>query len=304
MIQIISQFADATKVQDTLNGDPNLTKLAYEMCNNFNLKLSQSRTGLRLLTPEGLNAGRISAQKERNHKKSEDEIVYYYSSETIKKDKGSVRSDRRTRDSTSIASLIRTIKKNNEAPTADAILKSYGRGMAYAFTSTSRGSGNASISLSGDIIHSLVLNHLGIDTTSIHHHTNAIREAHIQYERSMNVNRNAAKTFNRFCRGVKLVGAIDELDDRHYLVGVATYDPAKSEVKIQAPLKRYNTLRECPDLATDLPIIRAYTEGTSEFDANNDFGLPWRDKYYEEIDVATGYTDRNSLWVGIPLEHE
>lgn len=305
MTQIISEFADTAVVQGILNSHPTLAKFAYEMCSNFNVKVAQHKVTtspqLTLLTNDGLDAGVIYISNAHNRKKGETELVYFYKSDTVDKDKSSTRSDRRTRDSTSISSLIKAIKKNGEVPTSHKIMEGYSRGIAYAFAAVQGSRNQPNFSLNSNAVLALVLSHLKLDTDKVSHHTSEIREAYNQYQRSMENTRSQAQLLSRFAKGVKIVGWINE---SYYLVGNVGYNIGASEVVLHAPLKRYNSLRDCPDLALDLPIIRAYAEGTPEFNPKHDLGLNFRDTYYEAIDVASGYMNRNSLWIGIPLEHE
>ena len=65
------------------------------------------------------------------------------------------------------------------------------------------------------------------------------------------------------------------------------------------PLKRYSSLMDCPEIAPHVPIIAAWASGMTHADKTNELNLPRADKYYEDIDVASGYQSRES-WHLIP----
>ena len=46
-------------------------------------------------------------------------------------------------------------------------------------------------------------------------------------------------------------------------------------------------------------MIRTYMQSTDFFEDSNEFGLPRRDTYYPDIDIATGYAS-NEMWVLLP----
>ena len=302
---MISQFANAEAVQERLNSSEDIAKLAHEVCKAFNLQLTNLPTSaLGLLTPSGLDAGKICVTRGHNHKKNEVETVYYFESQVVNKEKGSTRSGRNVRDSVSISNLIKTIKKNNEIPTDEKIIKDYMQGMRYVFRNVGRNQSRPSLTITDDAVLALVRSHLGIDNSVPDAHTNAIRESYEKFEISMRQAKDNNAQKERFMKGVKIIGI---MDNKYYLVGHASASKSVSndiEITLHGPLKRYSSLRDCPELAGDLPIIRAYMEGRSEFSAANEFGLPVRDTYHEEIDVATGYVNFSQLWVGIPLHHE
>jgi hypothetical protein len=68
---------------------------------------------------------------------------------------------------------------------------------------------------------------------------------------------------------------------------------------LQGEVKRYTSL-DGTGLETDAAIIRTYLQGKNEYEADNDFGLQRSDRYYDEIEVATGYASDTMLWALLP----
>jgi hypothetical protein len=47
-------------------------------------------------------------------------------------------------------------------------------------------------------------------------------------------------------------------------------------------------------------MINAWASGQPTYNKNNEFGLPFNDEYYPDLDVSTGYRDQDVLWMLIP----
>ena len=114
-------------------------------------------------------------------------------------------------------------------------------------------------------------------------------------------------THARFCEGSYLIGYI-----RNDMTGVKPYylvadvsakqQPGRelNDFTFHTPLKPYLTLMDCPEVAPHVPIIAAWADGRNDKDPENDLKLPIADKYYPEVDVASGYSNRSQMWFLIP----
>lgn len=286
-----------------------LKRLAQEVNATFGLEVvninneSSFRPGVNFVTVDGIKCGRASVVKDGT-KDGKKVFRYYLTMPTIKKDKSSANSGRDTRDSTTLSTLIRTIKKNKEEPSIDKLVSTFQDGMKYTMRSVERAGGDAP-TLRFDTETSVAAARyvLGIDAAMPHMYIDSLREKFDQYQSQMQSYQEANQDFTRFARGVTLVGIIreDERDNEkpHYLVIDATFIPGSYKFEFQGKLKRYNSLADSPiaDLAV---MIKTHMMGLPHYDAKNDLGVLISDRYYKEIDISTGYTTRECVWVAIP----
>lgn len=306
---MISQFANPTDIQAVLSAHPLLERFAHEFCKEFNCLVSGAAASMRpsvtIATADGLPAGTLQIDSRGAQNRDGAYIpVYYFTGNSVRKAKGSARSNANTRDSTNIRTLLSAVKKNNEAPSHDTLLKHYINGIRYAFVSTLRTNRSARIELNQDEALALVLSHLKLDTNSVDLHNQSIQEKYKQFIISSEQNMENNRAHNRFCEGSYLIGYMGNMGGRYYLVAdvSAKQKPGADveEFTFHTPLKRYNSLMECPEIAPHVPIIRAWAEGKPNFDKENELGLPSRDVYYDDIDVASGYSSVSEPWFLIP----
>lgn len=101
------------------------------------------------------------------------------------------------------------------------------------------------------------------------------------------------------------VGMLRHNNTTHYYIGkvVATTNSRHDfKIELQGEVKRYTSL-EGTGLETDAAIIRTYMQGSRDeryYDDSNAFGLGRSDRYYDEIEVATGYAGDTMLWALLP----
>ena len=297
---VLDFLADNTIIQPSL----------FEFCSAFNLRIDAVSGGhVRLLTLSGLEAGVFSLQRDGNGS------YYLFSSKLIQKEKASRRSSRSERDASKITGLITALKKNKEAPVDAEIIKRYKSGIMYAVSSIaaseSRG-GSFSMSTAEELAAAEFI--LGLrDEVSFNSTRESIRNKYDEYQKQISGKTQALRTAQRYARGCTLIGVrmSEALDRAHYLVAKVDFDmtlnpaaPASYQLRYQTPLTRYQSLAQVEGLSTTVPILRTYFESLPGHKKTNELCVPHDDKYYPDIDVATGFHYNDYLWVLIPNEGE
>jgi hypothetical protein len=318
---MISQFADQAKVQEIFSRSPELERFAFEFCKAFNCTIQECpepefgrrNPTVALLTKDGVPCGTLKVDPSGDKDKQSGKYVpvYYYESPIVSKSKGSARAGRNCRDSISIKGLIDATKRANDIPTIDKLLEHHINGISYAFSVTQRDTGSSRMQMSKDAILALIRSHLELDKSSVNLYDAEIKEIYKQYLDSEKKSMEANKLYERFCAGSYLIGV--HRPERHmppfYTVAEVSNNGMRhtKDVKdftFHTPLKRYASLMDCPEIAPHVPIIAAWASGMLHSDADNELKLPRADKYYPEIDVASGYADVEVAWHLIPKAHE
>ena len=314
-MNIALETVDQDKLTELFRTKPSLRNLAFDFCTAFNVKVSRIKNSgaLRLATPNGLDAGELSTT---TNSRDRSEAVYIYENQyLIKKEKASSNSSRSERDSNKIATLIRTLKKNNEYPSDVAMTKAYAEEIVVALHPVKDGAryGAPKIELNKDITKMLAEFYLGVDTISIKQYSTELKDSYSKYLVEMQKYDESADDFKRFCAGFKIIGIAYEnfYDDGtfapRYIVGegeVVTTDSnsINGKVLIQGSLKCYPTLKDVPEVAVDAMMIATYMQGKSterSYSNRNELFINRIDKFLPELDIGVGF--RNSIvWVAIP----
>ena len=306
MAEIVSPYGDTTETTTALTQSTPVAKFAYEFCREFNVQVTKKKGSMgegvtfRVLSLDGIPLGDLYTQTCRGSD-GKDETVYFYNSPNIvSKAKGTSRSDSHTRDANKIRSLLAVLKRNKEIPEIKSMYKSFLGGIRYAFQQVARNR-EPDISIRDGTAIALI-EHVLLDKSITHEQNEHIKSAYKEYQSKMKSYQEAESNGIRFSHGVKLIGLCGDRDNRYYLVGEASYDTnshGNEGVIIHGDLKRYNSLKDNPELSADVVMINAYMQSKSEYDDGNEFGLPRRDTYYHDIDVSTGYAS-SEMWVLIP----
>lgn len=310
---LISKFApNKDKIIERLSDKPEFRTAVSEFCATTGLKVAYaSPIGNRayFLTTGGFFGGDLqwvaAGWKDKKYR-------YIYSGPFVSKEKASSSSSRNQRDSEKITGILSALKRDDRAqiPTDEKIFERFKQGMRYAFTSCVDGRSAPRISVDETEAHALVEYFLQKNVTLIEPLRNDIESKYELYLDKLEEVREARANLTRFTAGAKIIGIIpDQLpderegmqDDRYfYAVGEASYDERAGKVTFQSPLERYDSLQDSP-VAADAAIIRTYTGDKSWRDKSNELGIPMRDKFYDEIDIGTGYTAHETgTWVVIP----
>ena len=137
---IVSPHGDMQKTADALNSGTPTAKFAYEFCSAFGVQVNvveKNDTRFEVMSPCGIPMATIYTGTARGSDGNSETVYYFNSKHIVDKARGSSRSDRHTRDSNSIKSLITTLKKNKEIPKVSSMYKSLELGLRYAFTNVS-----------------------------------------------------------------------------------------------------------------------------------------------------------------------
>jgi hypothetical protein len=303
----ISQFANAQITQQRMDDNAKLKNFALQICHEFNLRVTDENKkealSLSLVTDRGLPVGHVSVIKDYRTKEDYYEISMH---EIICKEKSSARSDRSSRDSDKISTLIKSIKKNKEVPTIDKLTKNYLQCLFYAISRVGEAR-RPDISIHQDVALSAIKYALGIDTMGVQLHTAKLQEVYDQYMKEVSELSTAKSNQDRYLKGCTAIGIVGGRwsDDtaNYYLVGDVAGDEEKN-IKFQGDLTRYSTLADTEHAST-AAMIRTYMQGSQHRNqCNIELAVPWGDRYYDEIDIATGYTGNTGLWVLIPKHAE
>lgn len=292
-----STTADVGALQELFAQLPELEKFAFEFCVAFpHLRLDRvDNKHINLHDENGLHMGRLRVSPGSAMTKEGKRVTRYeFSSDTVQKARYT-NTDRQTRDSVNIKSLITAVKKNGEVPDARKVLETFKRGIIYAFESTHKKT-SVAFSLPTEVQLALVKSHLQLDKLGMERYALEIKDTYEAYMRNMEEHAEHDKNYKRFCAGSYLIGWLPR--DEHYLVGEASCEGEK--VTIHEGLKRYTTLKDHPEHAGTVAMINAWASGQPTYNNNNEFGLPFGDKYYPDIDVSTGYRGQDVLWMLIP----
>lgn len=297
---VLDFLADNTIIQPSL----------FEFCSAFNLRIDAVSVGhFRLLTLSGLEAGTFSMQRDGEG------TYYLFSSKLIQKEKASRRSSRSDRDASKITGLITALKKNKEAPVDAEIIKRYKSGVMFALQSImASASRSASFTMSSAEELAVAEFVLGLrDEVSFNSTRESIRNKYDEYQKQISDKGGALRTAQRYAEGCTLIGVrmSETLDRAHYLVSKVKFDtssnhinPTAYQLQYQTPLTRYQSLAEVEGVNTLVPIFRTYFESLSNHKKINELYVPQDDKYYADIDVATGYATNDYVWVLIPDQGE
>jgi hypothetical protein len=312
-MNIALETVDQDKLKELFTAKPSLRNLAFDFCTAFNVKIERIKNSgaLRLATPNGLDAGEIYTAS--NSRDRSETIYIYEHSYLVKKEKSSSNSGRSERDSNKIATLIRTLKKNKEFPSDEAITKAYSEEMITAIhpVKDSARYGAPKLDLDKDITKMLAEFYLGVDTNSIRQYSSELKDSYSKYLVQMEKYNESADDFKRFCKGFKLIG----MDYENYYGGNGDATPryiigegelvttdSREKVLVQGSLKCYSSLKEVPEVAVDAMMISTYMQGKRNdrmFSDRNELFLNRMDRFIPELDIGVGYRN-NIVWVAIP----
>lgn len=302
---IISQYADQDKTNNVLQNNNSLMRFAQEFCHEFGMKVLETNqiNAVRIITPNGLDVGKIGIYRHQGESENHYRIYMPF---VIHKEKASKRSGRSERDADKLATLFRTLRKNKEIPNEELMIKSFRAPIRYALSRIVNVP-EPRVSISSEATLTLIQKLLGKSEYVDPSHYAEVEETYEKYLKAKLSNDNANKDLERISKGFHLVGIMPHDGNNngyYYLVAEGTATSAETnDIMIQPNVTRYKTLADSPLAATAM-MIRTYAEGKG-FTDNNDLKLPWSDRFYSDLDIATGYSNRDlGLWVVIPKHGE
>jgi hypothetical protein len=313
-MNIATDKVDQNRLTELFTKKQSLRNLAFDFCTAFNVKVDKvkSNDALRLVTPNGLDAGELTTG---SNSRDRSEAIYIYENQyLIKKEKASSNSSRSERDSNKIATLIRTLKKNNEGPSDVAMTKAYAEEAITALHPVKDNAryGAPKLDLNKDITKMLAEFYLGVDTNSIRQYSSELKDSYSKYLVDMEKFNESADDHKRFCKGFKLIGihyehyynSDDGKSPPRYIVGEGEVVNADSREKVlvQGSLKSYLSLKDVPEIAVDAIMIATYMQGRStdrSYSDRNELFIGRIDKFLPDLDIGVGYRN-NIVWVAIP----
>lgn len=311
MENLISHIADRDRTMKFFESDNArvllLRNLVREFCYTFNTRvgflaskdsdgseaLYRNQPTIPVYTIEGMPCGTLRVKFDHEGD------FYAFNSSMVCKEKASARSDKYTRDSTTVKGLINAIKRNKEIPSLEGCMTRYKYGIGDALRATSRGIDRPNINLSSEAMLELVKMYLG-ETTYVMPHDDSIRKAYSDYLEKAATNSEMEKNFNRFKEGCKGIGVLSTDEKPIYLVSDITWvgdTPNVTNITI------HKSLSENERVAGDAMMIRTFMQGNNGT-SDNELGVRTSDRYYADIDVATGYNNHECVWVLIPNRGE
>lgn len=309
---ICSPYTNLASLTEVLsNSDPAFKRGVFDMCAAFNLKADVVERGapsgndVWLVTPSGWVAGRLMYHSE--YKTGDREWYFKYASRAIRKAKSDSRSDRSSRAATKIKDLIRTLRLKKEIITDATAFEHEKRAVIYAMGCVQEKIDRhpkPKLVIDHDMVDSVARAALeGVSLPEIFRAD--IQQQYANFLKEKDTYEEGIASLKMFTdRPCTAVGMLRHNNTTHYYVGkvVATMTSRNDhKLELQGEVKRYTSL-EGTGLEADAAIIRTYMQGRSErhYDDSNAFGLARLDKYYDEVEVATGYAGDTMLWALLP----
>lgn len=302
--RFLSEFADTNLVEQTLDNQPRLANLAFEFCSKFNTKLIEHPAAhasggtpgkIHVITNSGITIGALSVGEDS------DGEYYVYHSNFISKERSSKRSDSRSRDAGKISTLLRALANNKDIPPEQIVMTKLTGGLRYAYRAIDS-SGRARLEVTNDLAITMAEYILKINEDNLTNNLEDLRVRYDDYAKQKAKNERGRALSKRFAEGSTSICIFTTGRAPYYVVCDSAYDEKKDDITFTGAPKRVKSLSEVPELVSDVAIIKAYFDThKNEHDAgNNELGVPRRDKYYEDIDIATGYSESDLMWVIIP----
>lgn len=281
----------------------NFVKGIAEFCTQFNLQvISATESDVHLVTEDGLYVGELSYKYHHAGFASGNHHYFHFKSPLIRKQKGSARSSTNARDSEKITGIIAAMKKANEVPVYKTLTASYVHAIRCAmYEAYGVRNKKPQFSLEDNVVLDLARFYIkGYEYNLAMRKDDLISKLQA-YDDELQAIEDAKKSLHRF-NDCYVIGACQDpsASTHYYMIGEATYDPATESATLTTKLERHATLKTTRHAALAM-MVRTYVEGKYQlFDPNNELGLRRMDKYLEDLDVAVGYSNNQSIWMVVP----
>ena len=309
--KICSPYTDIAALSEMLNNShPDFVRGVYDMCAAFNYKAdcppnaAPAREHIVFVTPNGWVAGHLVYASDRRQSYDNPTRYFLYTSRAVQKSKGDARAERNQRAATKMKDLIKVLRMKREVITDENAPTYEHRAMQYAYGMVENKVDNChkpSITIPNEAV--AAFSRTVLNDTPLPEMVRAeFVQAYEKFKREQDKYDEMTASLRLFSGTCRAVGIFNTWGNKfHYFVGKIKFvkDGNFTKVEVQAPLKRYTNLADA-GLATDAAIIRTYMEAQTRNDMNNELGLPRTDKYYDEIEVATGYSGDCMLWALLP----
>lgn len=304
--KICSPYTDLATLTEVFNHSrPEFKRGVFDMCAAFNLKVDVApraapfRDDVWLVTPNGWVAGRLLYPQ--------DESGYYfkYVSRAIRKSRGDGRADRNARAANKISDLIKVLRIKKEMITDASAFDYEKRGVSYAISCVRQELEQHSAPKvvigydAADAMFRAVLDGYPLPEVL----RADVEEAKMRFRQEEVAYKEATESLRMFERGCHAVGLFEHWSgETHYFVGKLKpifNGHREPGIELHGDMKRYTTLVGT-EVGTDAAIIRTFMQSHPHYNGNNELGLPRNDRYYPEVEVATGYAGDTMTWALIP----
>jgi hypothetical protein len=287
-----------------------LLKFVSELNAQFKLyvtKVNLAGQTAGLCTEAGLPVGHARVERMSMDDKNNQIFRYSVTMPSIKKERSGSIGGRDTRDSKSMSSLIKAIKKNKEEPTDLEITKNIIGGIDYCFSEVRKRTPDVRMKLPDHIQVSMLEYVLDVDKSKPLLYITEMQAAYADYLKDSQKRSESMKDLDRFRSGSTVVGIHDpdpydtNMSPTYFVGEMGVIDindinnSACLALNLKEPLRAYKSLEATP-LAPLAAMCRTHFTGKER----NEFNLPLADKYYQDLDISTGYRSRDILWVVIP----
>ena len=261
-----------------------LNKLAHEFCASFNLKvtnhgLSESRVSV--VDNNGIPLGALYTTSDGS------DTIYIYEAEgIIKKERSSKNSGNDARDSKKISTLIRSLKKNNEEPTASKLFPLWNRALNFGFTELKSSGASRNLTIPRDQVQFMCEKLLGenvsgmIDQALLLDTLAKMRKEDKEIE-------NQQVNLDRYAKGVTAIKIPISGTEKHYIICKAKYDTTTNSVVDVTDAVRHESMSDTP--FAGLALMCRSRKQDSRFTTSNEFGIERCDRYWEDLDIVTAY---------------
>lgn len=305
--KICSPYTDLATLTEAFNHSrPEFKRGVFDMCAAFNLKVDVQprsapyRDDVWLVTPNGWIAGRLLyPQDDSGH-------YFKYVSRSIRKARGDGRADRNARAANKISDLIKVLRAKKEMITDANAFEYEKRAVGYAHSCIRKeleqhqtpkvviGYDAAEAVFRAVLDGSPLPEALRVD----------VEEAKVRFRQEETAYKEATNSLRMFEQGCYAVGLLEHWSgETHYFVGklkLIKGQRGDATIEPHGDVKRYTTLVGT-ELETDAAIIRTFMQSHPHYEAKNELGLPRNDKYYPEVEVATGYAGDTMTWALLPV---
>jgi hypothetical protein len=307
--KICSPYTNVETLASTLDhSHVNFKRGVFDICTAFNYyadcpeKAAPARNQVKLLTQNGWVAGVLTYHKDY----SEEDAHFKFRSPMVKKARSDGRSDRSERAANKMKDLIKVLRMKKELMTDELAFMNEIPAMKYAFGMIDGKlernpppvivlRDEMVVAVSRAILHDAPFPEMLRSDMAL---------LYKDYQDKYDAYEELCSSKQRF-QNCTAIGILQVSETKsHYFVGKVQRIKTGSgsgayKIETQGPMKRYVSLDEA-GLGAQGAIIRTYMQGKPYHDTSNELYVRRTDEYYEEIDVATGYSGEALTWALLP----
>jgi len=127
-----------------------------------------------------------------------------------------------------------------------------------------------------------------------------------EYLAKVEVAKSTEKVADRFRKGMRVLGVATESTRARpiYYYTEVHFPKADAPLVFDIPIQRYEDVAQIEAVHMDMVFAKTVFEKSGSMNDSDPMRIPMGDKYYEDLDMGTGYTSghRTAHWVFIPKE--